>query len=112
MTLKRSADSIRYDWNAVFGAGVDNIDVGACEARGITVVHTPDATLVMPRKRAEDVKGLVAELKALGRPEGEMTESVDRRINRAADILARQVLFSEEAALPAPMPMSRPLVQI
>jgi hypothetical protein len=41
--------------------------------------------------------------KALGRPEHELSESVDRRITRAAHILARQVLFAEEEPLKAPM---------
>ena len=35
----------------------------------VIVVTTPDATLVLPRHRAEDVKALVAQMKAQGRPE-------------------------------------------
>lgn len=41
--------------------------------------------------------------KALGRPENELSESVDRRLTRAAHILARQVLFAGEPALKAPL---------
>jgi len=42
------------------------------------VVTTPDAVLVLPRSRAEDVKGLVAELRAHGRSEA----SSHRRVHR------------------------------
>lgn len=38
-------------------------------ARDLVVVATPDAVLVLPRARAEDVKELVAKLKESGRPE-------------------------------------------
>ncbi len=37
--------------------------------RDLVVVTTPDAVLVVPRDRAEEVKGLVAKLKQAGRPE-------------------------------------------
>ncbi len=37
--------------------------------RDLIVVTTPDAVLVVPRERAEEVKGLVALLKQAGRPE-------------------------------------------
>jgi mannose-1-phosphate guanylyltransferase/mannose-6-phosphate isomerase len=46
--------------------------------KDLAVVTTPDAVLVMPRDRAEDVKGLVAQLKEAGRPEA--TEH--RRVHR------------------------------
>jgi mannose-1-phosphate guanylyltransferase / mannose-6-phosphate isomerase len=48
--------------------GVDNL----------VVVTTPDAVLVLPRARAEEVKDLVAELRAQGRPEA----SNHRRVYR------------------------------
>ncbi len=38
-------------------------------AQDLVVVATPDAVLVLPRARAEDVKELVAKLKESGRPE-------------------------------------------
>ena len=34
---------------------------------GITIVHTPEATLVCPTDRAQDVKALTEELRRLGR---------------------------------------------
>jgi mannose-1-phosphate guanylyltransferase/mannose-6-phosphate isomerase len=37
--------------------------------KDVIVVTTPDAVLVLPRSRAEDVKTLVAQMKAQGRPE-------------------------------------------
>src|SRR5215469_8707763 len=37
--------------------------------KDVIVVTTPDAVLVLPRHRAEDVKALVAQMKAQGRPE-------------------------------------------
>jgi mannose-1-phosphate guanylyltransferase / mannose-6-phosphate isomerase len=46
--------------------------------KGLVVVATPDAVLVVPRERAEEVKGLVAALKAKGR-----NEATDhRRVHR------------------------------
>ncbi len=47
-------------------------------AKDLVVVTTPDAVLVMPRARAEEVKQLVATLKAKGRPEA----SDHRRVHR------------------------------
>jgi len=47
-------------------------------ADDVVVVTTPDAVLVLPRARAEDVKDLVAELKARGCPEA----SDHRRVYR------------------------------
>jgi mannose-1-phosphate guanylyltransferase/mannose-6-phosphate isomerase len=44
----------------------------------VVVVTTPDAVLVLPRARAEDVKDIVAELKARGHPEA----SNHRRVYR------------------------------
>ena len=37
--------------------------------KDVIVVTTPDAVLVLPRGRAEDVKALVAQLKQQGRAE-------------------------------------------
>jgi mannose-1-phosphate guanylyltransferase/mannose-6-phosphate isomerase len=47
-------------------------------AENLVVVTTPDAVLVMPRSRAEEVKELVSKLKAQGRPEA----SSHRRVYR------------------------------
>jgi mannose-1-phosphate guanylyltransferase / mannose-6-phosphate isomerase len=47
-------------------------------AKDLVVVTTPDAVLVLPRARAEDVKQLVAALKAAGHPEA----SNHRRVHR------------------------------
>jgi mannose-1-phosphate guanylyltransferase/mannose-6-phosphate isomerase len=47
-------------------------------AKDLVVVTTPDAVLVLPRARAEDVKGLVAALKAKGHAEA----SSHRRVYR------------------------------
>jgi mannose-1-phosphate guanylyltransferase/mannose-6-phosphate isomerase len=44
----------------------------------LMVVTTPDAVLVLPRSRAEDVKDIVSELKARGRPEATDHRRVDR----------------------------------
>jgi hypothetical protein len=41
--------------------------------------------------------------KALGRPENEWSDSVRRRIDRAVEILTRQIFLSDEAPLPAPL---------
>jgi hypothetical protein len=41
--------------------------------------------------------------KALGRPEAEWSDSVRRRIDRAADILTRMVFLADEAAWKAPL---------
>ena len=46
--------------------------------KDLVVVTTPDAVLVLPRSRAEEVKEIVAELKALGRTEA----SSHRRVHR------------------------------
>jgi mannose-1-phosphate guanylyltransferase/mannose-6-phosphate isomerase len=46
--------------------------------RDLIVVTTPDAVLVLPRARAEEVKDLVSALKAEGRPEA----SNHRRVHR------------------------------
>lgn len=43
--------------------------VAALGLAGICVVETPDAVLVLPRERSQDVKGLLEELKRQGRPE-------------------------------------------
>jgi mannose-1-phosphate guanylyltransferase len=40
--------------------------IGVLGLDGVVVVHTPDATLVCPRERAEDLKALVEALKAKG----------------------------------------------
>jgi mannose-1-phosphate guanylyltransferase / mannose-6-phosphate isomerase len=47
-------------------------------AKDLVVVTTPDAVLVLPRARAEEVKGLVAALKAKGHAEA----SSHRRVHR------------------------------
>ena len=40
--------------------------VGVLGLEGVVVVHTPDATLVCPKDRADDLKKLVEELRAKG----------------------------------------------
>jgi mannose-1-phosphate guanylyltransferase len=40
--------------------------VAALGVRDLIIVDTPDAVLVCPRDRAQEVKGLVDELKELG----------------------------------------------
>jgi mannose-1-phosphate guanylyltransferase/mannose-6-phosphate isomerase len=50
----------------------------AVGVRDLVVVTTPDAVLVLPRNRAEEVKDLVSALKADGRPEA----SSHRRVHR------------------------------
>lgn len=45
---------------------------------GLAVVDTPDAVLVTPLARAQEVKGLVAMLSALGRPEADEPARVHR----------------------------------
>jgi mannose-1-phosphate guanylyltransferase/mannose-6-phosphate isomerase len=46
--------------------------------RDLVVVTTPDAVLVLPRNRAEEVKDLVSALKADGRPEATQHRRVHR----------------------------------
>jgi hypothetical protein len=41
--------------------------VGVLGLDGVVVVHTPDATLVCPKSRSEDLKALVEELRRQGR---------------------------------------------
>jgi mannose-1-phosphate guanylyltransferase/mannose-6-phosphate isomerase len=89
-------------WRAVWEAGVPDADgnvlVGDVVARGVTdsyiraesrlvaavgltdhvVVETPDAVLVAPKSRAQDVKAIVAALKADGRPEVSVHRTVYR----------------------------------
>ena len=66
--------------NAIRGDGVahearDNLIhsegrlVCAVGVAGLAIIETPDAILVAPRDRAQEVKGLVGALKAAGRPE-------------------------------------------
>jgi mannose-1-phosphate guanylyltransferase len=43
--------------------------VAVCGVDGLVVVDTPDALLVIPRDRAQDVKSIVEELKKAGRDE-------------------------------------------
>jgi len=89
-------------WRAVWDAGVPdsagNVLVGDVVASGVTdsyiraesrlvaavgltdhvVVETPDAVLVAPKSRAQDVKAIVAALKAKGRPEVSVHRTVYR----------------------------------
>jgi len=44
----------------------------------LVVVSTPDAVMVVPRDRAQDVRGLVTQLKAEQRPEADTHRRVDR----------------------------------
>ena len=53
--------------NSVFFA--DKRLVGTIGLSDVVVVDTPDATLVCPKSRAQDVKGLVEELKRRGAPQ-------------------------------------------
>ena len=66
--------------NAIHGTGVaidtrncvihsDERLVAVLGARDLVVVSTPDAVLVLPRERAQDVRELVAKLKVARRPE-------------------------------------------
>ena len=43
--------------------------IGTIGVKDLIIIHTADATLVVPRDRAGDVKKLVAELERLGRTE-------------------------------------------
>lgn len=67
------------------GAGLDNIDVGACRARGVEVVYTPDANTQAV------VEFVIAQLTSLLRPGVVLSEPValeswkrlrDRRVDR------------------------------
>ncbi len=52
--------------------------VCALGVEGLVVVDTPDAVLVAPLARAQEVKGLVAALQAQGRPEADAPARVHR----------------------------------
>jgi mannose-1-phosphate guanylyltransferase/mannose-6-phosphate isomerase len=47
----------------------DNRLLGAVGIKGMVVVNTPDATLIIPKDRVQEVKDLVTELKLKGREE-------------------------------------------
>lgn len=63
-----SDNYIRSDGRLVCALGV----------RGLAIVDTPDAVLVTPLDRTQDVKGLVAALSAAGRPEATVPARVHR----------------------------------
>ena len=57
-----SEDAFPFELLPAFRA----LNIGGLGLEGFVVVHTPDATLVCPKNRAEDLKKLVEEIRAKG----------------------------------------------
>jgi mannose-1-phosphate guanylyltransferase/mannose-6-phosphate isomerase len=62
-------DVIAMDTHGCLLRATDRRMIAALGVRDLVVIDTPDAVLVAPRERVQEVKGLVDRLKADGRPE-------------------------------------------
>jgi mannose-1-phosphate guanylyltransferase len=62
------ADSLLVDVkdSVILSEGSDRL-IAACGVEGMVIIDTPDALLVVPKERAQEVKELVEQLKANGR---------------------------------------------
>jgi mannose-1-phosphate guanylyltransferase len=62
------ADALLIDVkdSVIYSEGTDRL-IAACGVEGMVIVDTPDALLVIPKERAQDVKEIVEQLKATGR---------------------------------------------
>jgi mannose-1-phosphate guanylyltransferase/mannose-6-phosphate isomerase len=74
----REGTAIAIDSRDNYLRAADGRLVCAIGIEGMAVVDTPDALLVAPLSRTQEVKGLVAHLAATGRPEAEAPARVHR----------------------------------
>lgn len=70
-------DAVLLECSEVFVRSSDKLVVGL-GLEGLLIVDTPDALLVMPKNRAQDVKTVLDELKRANRPEVDLNRKVHR----------------------------------